>query len=568
MTASSSSWLRYAPYFERERARLLQGLAFVAGRMVCLALLLLALRRVVDGFASRTGLDAPLRAAAVAALLAVVGSLCAWAGRRALTRAVKTAVARLRRDLLAKVYRIPVATIERGGRMAVHMRLVHDTEMLDRLASALLAVIVPSALAVGVLIPALLWVAPLFGLASLLAMVPIWLAGRSTGAATRRRTRAFRQSFEAFGKGALARIERVELARTVSAESIELARGTEEIEAVRRTSTAMVERAAAVAEFRSLLGNVAILSLLIAGGIAHVAGVVALPSLLLLYVVLTLLRAQVAAIDAHAPAIREGLASLAQVTALLDVDQDPRYAGARGIRFRGALRFERVSFGYDDRRVLDRVDMEIGAGQCVLLSGGNGAGKSTLVRLALGLCLPHEGRILADDVAYETLDMDGLRRQIGVVPQFPSLFAGTVAENIGYGHPAASRGELECAAALAGAHDFVGRLPLGYDTPIGDTGSQLSGGERQRIAIARALVGAPRLLVLDEPFNHLAAGVLEPILVRLRAASDPPSVLLIAHNPEVSSLVDARYVLDGGRLMRVGTVERCASAGATAGAVA
>src|SRR3954452_13912708 len=153
--------------------------------------------------------------------------------------------------------------------------------------------------------------------------------------------------------------------------------------------------------------------------------------------------------------------------------------------------------------VLHDLDLEIRPSERVAVLGPNGAGKSTLVSLVMGFYRPHSGRLLADGVPFDELDIRHLRRQIGVALQDPVLFPGTIRENIAFGHPGATDAEVAAAAEAATAAAFIERLSSGYETRIGDEGVGLSGGQRQRVAIARAVLGAPGLLVLDEPTTYL-----------------------------------------------------------------
>ncbi len=172
-------------------------------------------------------------------------------------------------------------------------------------------------------------------------------------------------------------------------------------------------------------------------------------------------------------------------------------------------------------------------GTRVALVGPNGAGKSTVVQLILGNLRPEAGRIYADGNSYEEIDLVRLRRAIGVVMQEPMLFSGTILENITYGCPDADADEVARAARLSTADSFIQRFPNGYQTVVGEHGFLLSGGERQRIALARAFLRRPKLLILDEHTNHLDAQSVSDLFQNLHELDDAPSIRVISHDATV-----------------------------------
>ncbi len=225
----------------------------------------------------------------------------------------------------------------------------------------------------------------------------------------------------------------------------------------------------------------------------------------------------------------------------------------------GHIRFDQVTFRYhpnSDRNTLETVSFEIEPGQMVALVGRSGSGKTTIAKLLLGLYPPTEGKILIDGYDVTTLSLRSLRRQIGVVDQDTFLFGGTIRENISLGFPEASLEEVIEAAQLAGAHTFIRNLPMGYETQIGEGGGMLSGGQRQRLAIARALLGNPRLLILDEATSHLDAESERIIQTNLSKILQNRTTLIIAHRLSTVRHADLILVLDHGILVESGTHEQ------------
>jgi ABC-type multidrug transport system fused ATPase/permease subunit len=206
-----------------------------------------------------------------------------------------------------------------------------------------------------------------------------------------------------------------------------------------------------------------------------------------------------------------------------------------------ALALRDVEFGYrDGAPVLRGFGLVLQRGERVALVGGNGAGKTTVATLLLGLYRPWGGRAEADGVPYDELDIRALRRLIGFVPQRPTLLPLTIAGNIAYGAGDHDAAGIRAAAELAGAD------ALGYDTHVGDEGERVSGGERQRIAIARALVKRPAVLILDEPTNSLDHEAVARILANLRELPNEPAVLVISHDPTVIDDADrVVHLVDG-----------------------
>ena len=257
------------------------------------------------------------------------------------------------------------------------------------------------------------------------------------------------------------------------------------------------------------------------------------------------------------PALAQGADAIRSLGEVLEADHIERNAGkpAAAVPLRGEIVFENVTFNYPRGRevALKEISLHIKAGETIAFVGESGAGKSTLVNLAIGFRAPTTGRILLDGRDLREMDLRTYRRQIGVVPQTTLLFNGTLRENVTYGLENISDAALWKVLADANLAEFVRSLPKGFDTPLGESGTQLSGGQRQRLAIARALVRDPRLVILDEATSALdteSERLVQQALVRLAAGR---TTLIVAHRFSTIRQAHRIIVLHGGRMVEQGT---------------
>ena len=308
--------------------------------------------------------------------------------------------------------------------------------------------------------------------------------------------------------------------------------------------------------FIGFLPNLGLAVILLVGGRQVVNGSLSLGDFTAFYAYLLLLIAPMRQLGIALGLAQRATASGARLFELLD--REPRLvppahprplpAGA------GRVELRDVTFGYDETApTLRDVSMVVEGGSTVALVGGTGSGKSTLVRLIARLYDPDSGSVLVDGADVRELDLPALRRAIAVVDDDPFLFSATVAENIAYGRPDASREDIEAAARRAQAAPFIAELPDGYDTRVGERGLTLSGGQRQRLAIARALLADPRILVLDDATSSVDASTEQAIKEALREVMAGRTTFVIAHRLSTISLADEIVVLEDGRIAARGT---------------
>jgi subfamily B ATP-binding cassette protein HlyB/CyaB len=248
--------------------------------------------------------------------------------------------------------------------------------------------------------------------------------------------------------------------------------------------------------------------------------------------------------------------SIARLGDILNTVPEPAFTAGRAAlpAIRGAIVFDRVGFRYspDSPEVLHDICLKIEPGQVVGIVGPSGSGKSTLTKLIQRLHVPESGRVLVDGVDLAVVDVTWLRRQIGVVLQENTLFNRTIRENIALADPGMPMEPVIAAAGLAGAHDFILELPRGYDTIVGERGTSLSGGQRQRIAIARALIGNPRILIFDEATSALDYESERVIQDNMQKIARGRTVLIIAHRLSTVRRTDRIITIERGRLVEDG----------------
>jgi ATP-binding cassette subfamily B protein len=256
--------------------------------------------------------------------------------------------------------------------------------------------------------------------------------------------------------------------------------------------------------------------------------------------------------------VQQSLIGARRVFEILDAPVEVKSApdAVRRPRLEGAVAFENVSFAYDGAEAVVRdINLEVKPGQCVAILGATGAGKSVLMSLIPRFFDPTAGRILIDGVDVRRLNLEDLRRNIGLVFQESFLFSNTIAANIAFGHPDATREQIERAAKIAAAHDFITALPKGYDTVLGESGNSLSGGQRQRLAIARAVLLEPAILLLDDPTAAIDSETEHEIFEALDRAIEGRTTFIVAHRLSTLRRADFIIVMEAGHIVQRGTHE-------------
>ena len=521
---------------------------------VAVALLVLAQAVLLARVAARAFDGASLDDVAWPLVLLVVVVVAraggAWAFEVVGRRAAGDVISQLRLELVESRLRSRPAALDGAQSAEVATAAVTGVDALETTFARYLP---QAVLAIGVPIAVLALVASIDLVAAgvmlvTLPLVPVfmWLVGRYTEHRARERWQALALLSNHF----LDVVRGLPTLRAFNRGQAQVGRIAEVSEEYRRTTMGTLRIAflsGAVLELAATLG-IALVAVVV--GVRLVDGRIgfepALTVLVLapeLYLPLRNLAAQFHA-SADGAAVAERMLDLSESEAVAP-GQGPAPDPARE-----PIVFEGVSFAYPLREgdVLSDVDLELRPGETVALVGASGAGKSTLVSLLLGFAQPGAGRILVGDVDLAGVDPAAWRRRIAYAPQRPTLFQGTVADNIRLGDPGADDDAVRLAAELAGAHEFVSALPQGYDALVGEGERQLSTGERRRIALARAFLRDAALVLLDEPTADLDPARVALVSAAIERLRPGRTVLLVAHRPEVASQADRVVRLTGGRV--------------------
>jgi ATP-binding cassette subfamily B protein len=528
---------------------LMVGVFTAIGQSALLVPIALLVRSVFDQHLSRGKADGIVGAGLLILLLYAAAAALGYFSRVAVLRTTTVVTERLRNEVVAKLH--VLSQVWHDGQPAgqLHSRVVQDSERFEVMLGDLANPVLPAALVSVPLAVVAFILSPGLFLTVLVVLPFLMLVAQVLSRRTRHRSRRWAASTAAFGADVHRMLRAMTLTKVAGAADQQVSRAHRTTGELSANMRALGAARALEGAVQSALGAVAGSLVLIVGGLAVARDEISLGALLGFYAVLALLLRQLHSVGTGGPNISIGLDAANRLESILETPaEDPYGTGRIALRFTGEVAVENVTFAYADTPVLHDVDLFIAASERVAVLGSNGAGKSTLVSLLIGLYRPQRGRLLADGVPFDDLDMRELRRHVGVVLQDPVLLPGTIRENIAFGHPDASDEQIRAAAATAAAASFVEALPEGYETNLGDEGLGLSGGQRQRIAIARALVGEPRLLLLDEPTTYLDDRAVTSLMANLGSLAYAPTVVVVTHDPHAAKLADRVIELRDGRV--------------------
>ncbi len=469
----------------------------------------------------------------------------------------------LRRQLFARLQRLEFGALEKLSAGDLTYRLTEDADRVGEVIYKTIQDTTPSLLQLVVVLGYMVWLDWPLALATLLLapMVALLVSGFGARvmAAAERSQKQVSDLAALLGEA----IGGLPLVRAFAAEPWLQERFDTEIDLHRRARYRTLELLALQHPVVGFIEAAGILSVLLIGAARIRAGGLDSQGFSSYVAALLMLIDPISHLTTNFNEFQQGQASLRRLRAIEAEPVEPPDRGdARPLgRVSGDLVLEGVSFGYEpDNPVLRHLDLHIRPGQVVALVGPSGAGKSTLFSLLLRFNTAQSGRVLLDGLDLADLRARELRRAVALVPQQSSVFSGTVAEAIAFGRPAASE-QIRQAARLANAADFIESLPDGYDHRIEERGSNFSGGQLQRLAIARAVLGNPAVMLLDEATSALDAEAEEAVQQGLEQAMAGRTVLVIAHRLATVQEADLIVVLDGGRIVQQGSHDELMTSG-------
>jgi ABC-type multidrug transport system fused ATPase/permease subunit len=482
--------------------------------------------------------------------------LVGWVGQRAL--------ADLRIRIFKHLQTLPIGFYESRSAGILISRMTNDVEALDSLVTDSVVTLFQSGLTLIGTIGILLYLDVTLALITF-CILPLVLAGslwfRIISAGAFRRTRETIGAITGYLQETLSGIRVV---RSFAQEPVHEAQFTELNADNVDANMTTVKLNAAYFPSVEMLSGVAVGLIVLYGGYQAIDGHISIGTIVAFVAALSNLFEPIQQLSQLYATYQSGMAALEKIFQLLDErpDLEDRADAIELGRISGEVDFDDVSFAYQKRRgedsteqvlALDHIDLQIPPGQTVALVGATGAGKSTMAKLIARFYDPTSGAVLVDGHDLREVASSSLRSQMGIVPQEAFLFSGTVAENIAFGRPDADAEQIRAAAAAVGAEEFIADLPSGYDTEIGERGTQLSAGQRQLIAFARALIADPRILVLDEATSNVDLHSEARIEQGLRRLLAGRTSIVIAHRLSTIRQAGRIVVLEHGTIAEQGT---------------
>ena len=537
---------------------LLSSLTFILLMSYTNGIVPFLVKKAVDEGVVAGDVDSAIYYAILIVAATILGGALSFAGRYLLTKLAQDAVYELRVKAFESIQRQSLEYFDATLAGQLISRVTNDTERISRFISFRLRMLVYSVFLIIVSVYYMLRMSRDLTLLALASIAVVVLLAARFGSRVRPVYDDIRHQTGVLAGIAAASLAGIKTVKSLAVEPVV----QERFEAENRR---FYDYSLKASRLTALYGNAPFLvtglsmsGMLYIGGTAIIAGTLTVGALVSFLTYMLTLSWPLVALGYAVGDIERAVAAAKRLFEV--VDMEPRVRdepGALELRsVRGEVVLENVVFSYRPRKpVLRGVSLRVRPGEKVVIVGPPGSGKSTLLKLIMRLYEVDGGRILIDGVDIRRVKLSSLRRHIGYVPQEPFIFNRSIMENIAFGNPGASRGEVVRAARIAKIHDFIESLPRGYDTLVGERGVTLSGGQRQRIAIARALVRNPRILLLDDPVSNLDAETERALVKDLRGILEGRTAIIVTQRPSLVRLADRVVVISDGVVVEEGSHE-------------
>jgi len=549
------AWREASDLIRRHRKSLTVGLALMAVSRIAGMVLPLSTKYLIDDVIGKHNGHLLMPLALAAGLATLVQAVASYANSQVVSVAAQRAIMAMRQRVQEHILRLPVAFFDGTRSGIVIARVMNDSEGIRNLVGTGLIQLVGGVLTAVLSLGVMFW---LNWKLTLAILIFLGIFGGAMAMAFNRLRPLFRKRSELTAEitGRLAEsVGGVRILKVYVAEDRESRVFAEGAERLFRNIAGTITGTSAITAFSTaIVGAVGVL-IMIVGGHALFAGKMTLGDLIMYTFFVGLLAAPVVQIASIGTQVSEAFAGLDRIREILDLptedQEDPSRAPLPALQ--GTVEFRAVQFAYNPGTpVLRDLSFQVPAGSTVALVGSSGSGKSTIIGLLMAFHRPQEGQVLVDGQDLQRLRLRDYRAKLGVVMQDNFLFDGTIAENIAFAKPGATREEIEAVGAIAHVDEFVARFDLGYDTVVGERGVKLSGGQRQRVAIARAILADPRILILDEATSSLdseSEALIRDGLRKLRAGR---TTFVIAHRLSTIQSADQILVVEGGQIVERG----------------
>jgi ABC-type multidrug transport system fused ATPase/permease subunit len=553
-------------YDNRVIARLPKYLAPVKGwisigvfGMILGALATLAIPYLV-GIGTRYIVEGDVFWLAITAILIVLAALGMWAGRfletKYLAYAGQSVILRMRTEMFEQLQRLSMGFFDRNQAGKLMSRVQNDTQELQELFTQGIFTLLTSFLTLVGIAVIMIMMNPPLALITLTVVPVLLLVTFIWQKFARRAFTSVRQAIATVNSQLQEDISGVRVIQSLSREEENYEQFDEVNRAHLDANVTAVKMEGIMMPSVNILTGVGFALVIIFGGFQVMDGAMEIGILLAFLLYVLRFFEPVMELSMQYTLLQRAMASGARIFELLDIE--PEIADSPDAielpPVKGEVRFKYVSFGYEpDKDVLHDIDLTIKPGETVAIVGQTGSGKSSLVSLVARFYEVERGEVTVDGYNVRSVTQQSLRQQIGIVPQNPLLFSGSIEENIRYGKTDASRDEIIGVAKMVGAHHFISRLEQGYDTPVGQRGGSLSAGQRQLICLARAILADPRILILDEATSNVDTNTERIMQKALRRLTKGRTCITIAHR--LSTVTDAKriIVLDNGKIIETGS---------------